>query len=260
MDNQFGRIVNPFLTCEEGKKLTEDNFDGSEYTGQGSLDDPAGEVIKKFSFSDLVASHFELNSKGEIYPEPGPVADSDPKDNYTAVFKIWSAKINEPSRFRVTLNSIKCLSADDDGDVEEPYGKLGIYLASAKYGRTLTPEEYGEKWAGIIPLESNLLFNKNADQNLSLKKDQVQQIGESRIFEFSPSDDANAYFTIWGDLDEDDGWSGKDDKLEKYKETDEKIKVLVKDVVSKKKMVKMQRFGSGNTLFEVQYTLEHLSN
>jgi len=181
----------------------------------------------------------------------------------------------------VKLNNIYCSGVDDGRvgslDGEELFGFLQAFVS------TPTKALSGES-KGLEPSKGErALWKRNSNEVLKLKKKASEWVNKTVEFSVSQNEIGRSEVLIYGDLDELDGNGvprdvdevvkdapyGKlisrglkifhrdgNDKLEKWKKTDEKIKVPL--VALRNGGVKnlKQRFGSGGTVIEVFWTVE----
>jgi hypothetical protein len=149
---------------------------------------------------------------------------------------------SQPTTVKVTLKNIQCLSVDDGDDVEDILGYAGVVAFSTKTGVAKIPIMPKDK-------ESFLLFSRLDNSSLSIRKNQVIDINESRTFEL----DDDAFVVINSDLDEDDGNDDKnindlDDGDDHLQDINEKGKAVKKDVFYVKNLT-----GTGKTI-ETKHT------
>ena len=152
------------------------------------------------------------------------------------------AAIQVPT-LKVTLKNIQCLSVDDgNGNTEEEiFGYAGVVAFSAKTGISKIP---------IMPKnkESFLLFNRLDKASLNLKKNQIVEINESRIFEMNNED----FIIIKSNLDEDD--NNDDNNINDLDEDDDRLA----DLNAKGKAVKSDIFFikkmAGGSKIETKHT------
>ena len=144
---------------------------------------------------------------------------------------------------RVTLKNIHCLAIDDGNSnaEEEIFGYAGVVAFSAKTGISKIP---------IMPKnkESFLLFNRLDNASLNLKKNQIVEINESRIFEMGIED----FIVIKSNLDEDD--NNDDNNINDLDEDDDRLA----DANDKGKAVKSDIFFvkrmAGGSKIETKHT------
>lgn len=66
MENQYGRVANPFFSCEEAKRFLRANFNATDYATGGKLDDSAGEATAFFGGNTADGSAFSVESRGPV--------------------------------------------------------------------------------------------------------------------------------------------------------------------------------------------------
>ncbi len=163
---------------------------------------------------------------------------------------------------KVTLKNIQCLAIDDgNGNTEEEIlGYAGVVAFSAKTGISKIP---------IMPKnkESFLLFNRLDKASLNLKKNQIVDINESRIFEMDNED----YIVIKSNLDEDD--NNDDNNINDLDEDDDRLadantkgKAVKSDIFFVKKMTAGSKietkhtFSSGGTKVVLTFLVERVDS
>lgn len=86
MENQYGKIANPFLSCAEAKRFLNDNFDLGDYATGGKLDDSVGEAITFIPFSRTRSRPFSVESAGPVKDEAGD--ENDPNKAFRLNFRV----------------------------------------------------------------------------------------------------------------------------------------------------------------------------
>ena len=66
MENQYGKIANPFFTCTEARRFLDDNFSASDFATGGKLDDSVGEATVFIPFNGARTRPFSVESAGPI--------------------------------------------------------------------------------------------------------------------------------------------------------------------------------------------------
>ncbi|MGB7201399.1 MAG: RICIN domain-containing protein [Pyrinomonadaceae bacterium] len=87
IEDQFGKILNPYSTCAQAKRFVEDEFDGSDFVNHGRLDDTVGETTRVFTFNAVANGSHSIQSKGEITNFPGD-KENNPNKNFRANFSV----------------------------------------------------------------------------------------------------------------------------------------------------------------------------
>lgn len=97
IEDQFGKILNPYSTCPQAKRFVEQEFDGSDFVNHGRLDDTVGEVTRVFTFNSVANRSFSVESQGEITNFPGD-KENDPNKNFRTSFdvRVSSATVLKP--------------------------------------------------------------------------------------------------------------------------------------------------------------------
>lgn len=85
IEDQFGKILNPYSTCADAKRFVEKEFDGSDFVNHGRLDDTVGETTRVFTFDAVANGTHSVESEGEITNFPGDKTN-DPNKNFRANF------------------------------------------------------------------------------------------------------------------------------------------------------------------------------
>ena len=147
-----------------------------------------------------------------------------------------------PSLITVTLQSIRCISADDRGGVEEVYGAYGVSAVT-----------------GMSPYHANVfspgaangtLWQRTASNTLSLEKGQFRNINAIRSFTLPQTGE----LVLYGDLseeDENEGGGGKNDRLgESHLE-----RIPVRDLRDGVPRVIEHTYKSGGTVIAVLVTI-----
>jgi len=97
IEDQFGKILNPFSTCPDARRFVEKEFDGSDFVNHGRLDDTVGETTRVFTFNAVANGSFSVESEGEITNFPGD-KENDPNKNFRTNFavRVSSATVLKP--------------------------------------------------------------------------------------------------------------------------------------------------------------------
>lgn len=98
IEDQFGKVFNPYARCSDAVDFAEDNFSVTQYKSHGGFDDTVGEAGTFMSF-DLLRplTILELSSRGPIVDDPGN-GKNDPNNNFKAKFtvRVSSATASKP--------------------------------------------------------------------------------------------------------------------------------------------------------------------
>jgi hypothetical protein len=96
IEDQFGKILNPYASCPEAVSFAKREFDGSDFVNHGRLDDGVGEAKRSISFNSAVSGSFSVESAGDITNDAGD--KNDPNKNFRVNFdvRVSSAKAGIP--------------------------------------------------------------------------------------------------------------------------------------------------------------------
>jgi hypothetical protein len=90
IDNKYGNIVNPYLSCQVAKSTLDNLFSAYQYNNGGGADDPLGVAEKVIKFNNPILPYYRVNSKGDIddTDKDNGSGITDPNNSFRAVFKV----------------------------------------------------------------------------------------------------------------------------------------------------------------------------
>lgn len=90
MDNQFGKIVNPYLPCEAAVDYLETHLNGTDFANQGKTDDPVGEAGVFLSYEEAVTKSYSVESVVGI--KDRDTGENTPDKAFRAYFRVTVAQ------------------------------------------------------------------------------------------------------------------------------------------------------------------------
>ena len=88
IEDQFGKVFNPYAPCADAINFAEKEFSVSQYKSDGGLDDPTGEATFFISFdSAKTLARLSFPSQGSKTEDPG-IGNNDPNNNFRATFSV----------------------------------------------------------------------------------------------------------------------------------------------------------------------------
>ena len=269
-----GKVLVRFANWSPIKNFTEISFDNVGVDTKKLLENPTDTVITGFIIiKSKIGSYHNTDVGGNlmmIVTESNNLKDK----------KIIRSTTSQKLKFKVKLDNISCISADDGDAYEDVYGLVGC--------RVLDPETL-PVISNLLPANSKTPVFWSALDGLAtkLKKGDKKIINKEFIYETNNS----AIITLVADLNEDDnnddsnpttsdgiadglmGWlkdpvknlnelivggdKYKDDKLERYCSICEE-NIIAGRLTIGSPVKKRFQFASGGTLIEVNFTVERI--